>query len=217
MRLVASCLVMLACSQPPAVSGVDPSEGLPGSEIKVVGERFGDEVSLSLSPVGGGDEVLLNVTERTAIVLSAVVPDTAPAGKYDLVVEAPGHEVRVKKGFTVKAVPKDEPCGKLYTANTATNMIVGEIVVERFYKDGRRETLRTKLTDIEQVEYERVAVGDGKLCSVVYLRKTDGDRFRYSDDIKVDLKQRAYRFAQSINKPVVVTREDALPEPAKAE
>ena len=54
MRLVASCLVMLACSQPPAVSGVDPSEGLPGSEIKVVGERFGDEVSLSLSPVGGG-------------------------------------------------------------------------------------------------------------------------------------------------------------------
>ena len=60
-------------------------------------------------------------------------------------------------------------------------------------------------------------MGDGKLCSVVYLRKTDGDRFRYSDDIKVDLKQRAYRFAQSINKPVVVTREDALPEPAKAE
>ena len=71
----------------------------------------------------------------------------------------PGHEVRVSRGFTVKAVPQDEPCGKLYTANTAINAITGEVIVDRFYKDGKRETLRTKLTDISRVEYERVEPG----------------------------------------------------------
>lgn len=207
-----SLVLAVACSQPPAVSGVDPSEGLPGTELKVIGERFGDEVSLALAPRGGGEEVVLNVTSRTPIVLGATVPDAAPAGEYDLVVEVPGHQVRVTRGFTVRAVPVDEPCGRLYTANTAINAITGEVIVDRFYRDGKRETLRTKLTDIQQVEYEREVLDDGKVCSVVYLRKADGERFRFADDVKVDLKSRAYKLAQEIGKSVEVTREDPVPE-----
>jgi hypothetical protein len=204
-------LLGIACSQPPAVSGVDPSEGLPGSTLQVVGERFGDEVSLALAPSAGGDRVALDVTARSAVVIGATVPEAAPPGDYDLIVTVPGHEVRVKGGYVVRAVPVDEPCGKLYTANTAINAITGEVIVDRFYKDGKRETLRTKLDDITQVEYERVAVADGQLCSVVYLRTEEGGRFRFSDDIKVDLKQRAYKLGQEIGKSVKVTREDPAP------
>lgn len=219
MRAWAMAVLLAGCTQPPMVNSVTPTEGLPGTEVDVMGERFGAEATVQLEPVGGSVPVSMVLSERSAVVLSGTVPEDLAPGAYTLVVVDGGTRIEVDPPFTVKAPVVDVPCGNLYTANTTTSLITKEVFIDRFYtKDGRRETLRIPLADLEGVEYERLAREDGSLCHVVWLRKGDGERVRYADDAKNDLKARAYKFAQELGKPISVTREDDVPpvdEPAE--
>lgn len=204
-------LALAACSTPPTITGVDPSEGVAGTEFKVVGTNFAPDVSVSLAPESG-DPLPLTLTDANAVVLSTAAPATAPAGTYAVVVTQGGIEVRVSGGFTVSPPVVDLPCGNLYTANTVVSLATREAVVDRFYRDERRETVRVPLDDVVAVDFERVAV-DGGLCSVVYLRQKNGERVRFQDDIEVDLKARAYKLGQDLGKKVEITREDPAPAP----
>jgi len=101
----------------------------------------------------------------------------------------------------VKAPPPDVPCGGDYTANTQVSWVRKVIVVDRFYKDGAREVLRTPFNDVTKIEIEAVPHEKGT-CSVVYILKTDGSRLRYAESLTEDLTARAYKFANELQKPV---------------
>ena len=50
---------------------------------------------------------------------------------------------------------------------------------------------------------------DGKLCSVIYMKKTDGRRVSFDDDTRLNLEPRAYKLGNVMKKPTVTTRKDA--------
>ncbi len=203
----------LACTEPPEVSGVDPAQGRPGTAFQVQGERFTAGTTLTLSPQGGGEATELAISRRSPEALHSTIPEGTAAGTYDLLVATPNQVLVLDGGFEVVAPPVDTPCGHLYTANTAVNLGTGEVVVDRFFPDDKRETVRVPLTEIARVEYERLAQDGGKTCHVVYLRRKEGGRLRFMDDAEVDLKARAYKLAQELGVPVEVTREDPVATP----
>ncbi|MFT7520858.1 MAG: hypothetical protein ACI9MC_003009 [Kiritimatiellia bacterium] len=210
--LLPSLIFMVACNSPANVTGVDPAAALPGQDIHILGARFAADATLDLVPKGGGAAVLVPLMGSNAASLSGRVPDGTAPGTYDVVVHSGGVAVSVPSAFEVKAQPLDVPCGNLYTANTQVSLTTKMVVVERFYKDGERETDRVSLGDIERVEFERIAIEGGGACSVIYMRKSDGGRMRFADDSKLDLKPRAYKLGRDIGKAVEVTREDAITE-----
>jgi len=203
-------LAICACSQPPAFTGVDPAETLSGTEVRIVGERFSEDLSVRLesprnfavSPVSSPAPVPLLVSARTTATLTVAIPAETPSGTYDLVLQDSSYEVRVPAALVIRAPVVDAPCGDLYTANTTVSNVTDEVVVDRFYKAGERETLRVKLADIRGIEVERVPMEDGRTCSVIWMRKADGERFRFADDAAVDLTIRGQKLGQEIGKPV---------------
>ena len=208
---------LAACSSPPDVTVVDPSEGPAGSMVRIEGTGFQPTVSVGLRAEGSADTAL-SVQTIKPTALTVKVPDALEAGAYTLVVAQGGNEVLVPSGFTVAAPVQDQPCGNLYTANTQVSPITEQVVIDRFYtKDDKRETVRVGLDKVKRVAFEKVAVDKG-LCSVIYLDTADGKRLRFADAIEsgdakkgLDLKARAYKLGQEIGKPVDVTREDAPP------
>lgn len=210
-------LSVLGCTQAPDVRAVSPSEGPAGTEIRIEGETFDTEVSVTLRPDGadqGG--TALSLTSVSASSLVGTVPEALQPGAYTLVVKQSNQTVLVPRGFTVRAPPQDQPCGQLYTANTQVSPLTGQVVIDRFYRDGKRETVRKTLDEVQRVAFERIAVEGGKRCSVIYLETDGGERLRFADVLEgsepagkgLDLKARAYKLGQEIGKPVEVTRED---------
>ncbi|MFK7928306.1 MAG: IPT/TIG domain-containing protein [Myxococcota bacterium] len=212
--LLALAATVAACSTPPTVTGVDPSEGPAGTEFKIIGTGFSGETTVFLASEGDSFRQPLALTSQDAVVMSSKIPESVAAGTYTVVVAQGGVEVHAVGGFVVTPVVVDQPCARTYTANTMVSLATKEVVVDRFHLDDRRETLRVSLDDVQAVDFEKIAV-EGGLCSVIYLRQTSGERLPFQDDVKVDLKARAYRLGQELGKPVSVTRED--PAPAKAQ
>jgi len=221
---VVTLTLLAACTQPADVSLVDPSEGPPGSAVRIEGEHFDSTVSVLLRADGSTEGgAALSLSTVSAERLAGKLPAEIEPGSYTLVVSQRGTEVLVPGAFTVKSAQKDVPCGHLYRANTQVSPITEQVVIDRFYRDGKRETVRVDLDDVEKIEFEKVATDKG-LCSVIYIKTADGRRLRFADDLEtaehdsgLDLKARAYKLGQEISKSVDVTREDDPPEtPAKA-
>lgn len=222
--LLPIAVLLAGCTQPPDVRAVSPSEGPAGTEIRVEGATFDPSLTVSLRPDGAqdaGSPLSLTSTQPESFV-GTVPTDLAP-GPYTLVIEQNGLTVLVPTGFTVSAPVQDLPCGKLYTANTQVSPMTGVVTIDRFYRDGKRETVRKELAQVDRIEFEQIGVEGGKLCSVIYLRTREGERLRFADDLEdatpkegLDLEARAIKLGQEINKPVEVTRRDPRPAP-KAE
>ena len=217
---LAAAVGLMARTQPADVTVIDPSVGPPGSQVRIEGERFGATVKVSLRADGAEVDHPLTLQTITPEALVAQVPQTVPPGSYSLVVSHGGTDVIVPSGFTVQAAEQDVPCSNLYRANTQVSPITEQVVIDRFYADNRRETIRVPLDEVERIEFERVTTDKG-LCSVIYIKTDDGRRLRFADDIRtrehdsgLDLKARAYKLGQEISKSVDVTREDAMPAPA---
>lgn len=206
-------LMLAACTPDPVVGAVRPGEVLAGQPIEVSGEGFAPGMRLSLAPEQGPELPLSSVEVKGVVLASAVVPESVAPGRYDVVVEVEGRSGRGLGALEVIQLPAEEPCAGLYTANTQLSLARGVIVIDRFYVKGprkdERETLRIDLDEVERIEYELVKMKDDTLCSVIFVRTGDGRRVMFDDDTKVDLKDRAYRMASEIGKPVQVTREDA--------
>lgn len=207
-----SLLWLLACSSGPSVTGVDPPEVDAGEALKVTGEGFAEGATVSL--VGSAGEVALQaVVVRGVVLVEATVPEGAAPGTYDLVVNQGEATSTLAGAVVIKEVPVEVPCGGQYQANSQLSLARKVIVVDKFFlkgpKKGERETVRVELDDVERIEYELVKTTDDQLCSVIFVKRKGGDRVMFDDDVEVDLKDRAYRFATEIGRPVVVTREDA--------
>lgn len=203
--------VFFACTQqPPAVSSVSPSEGRPGDTITVAGQHFDEQASAML---GGQPVAGLKHTSETA--LSGQVPSGLAPGPHDLLVTNPdGQKVTVPSAFTVAKPAPIEVCGKK-TPFGAAKVDAGRKVVQTFrYTKGRGEepdVTEIKWRDIDKVEYEGHATEDGKYCSAVIIRSTDGSRHVFEESRTAVLKDKAQHVAGVLSKGVDIVHEDPQP------
>jgi len=170
--------------------------------IKVMGNDIADNAEAFLRREEGQPATAFDFTE-------AKVPEGMAAGTYTVGIKQDGAVASLPGVLTVEKVKADTPCAGEYTANTQLSLARKEVVLDRFYREGERETLRIPLREIERVEYELVKTAKGTLCSVIFMRTSKGERVMFDDDEKVELKERAYKLGQSMGKPVETTREDA--------
>ncbi len=208
--VITTLLLFAACSAP-EVREVSPSEVPAGEAIAILGEHLDDpkaEVTLTQT---GGTTVVLEVTNRAADSLSAMVPVRTQPGTYDVVVTRGRDESGLPAALVVTRPRDDVPCTGEYTANTQLSLGRHLVVIDRFYRDGQRETVRVPTDEIEKVEYER-RVEAGKTCSAIFLRRKDATRLVFDDDSRVDLKDRATKMAKDLGVPVEIVREDPIPE-----
>ena len=198
-------LLLTACTPAPTVTAVEPNVAEVGASVQIVGERLAPPVAvrLVLTGVEGGDAVELAPTSATPERLEIAVPPDLAAGVYDLAVTTGRTTIQAPGSLRVTRPPADVPCGGLYRANTKVSTIAGEVVLDRFYRDGQRETVRAKLGDITAVELASLPLEDERSCSVITLVKGDGERLRFADDAAVDLSSRAHKLAQEIGRPLV--------------
>lgn len=195
-------LILAACGSPaPVISGVDPAEALPGDTVKVMGENFGEGVSVTIAGQPATTRAL------GPVLLEVDLPEGVEPGETQLVVTV--GDQSSSQAFTVAEVKEDVPCAGAYTANTQLSLAREVVVIDKFFKDETRETLRIPIGEISQVEYELIAKDTDKPCSVIFVRTEDGQRHMFDDDHDVDLKERAYSMARDMGKKVSVTREDA--------
>ncbi|MCB9679236.1 MAG: hypothetical protein H6737_29300 [Alphaproteobacteria bacterium] len=194
-------LTVLGCSwfEPElSVETVQPAELRVGTEIQVVGTGFSPEIAVSLD-VHGEAVPLDGFQVKGERLVEGRVPDIE-AGSFDLVVSR-GDDV-VRFPLVVRAEVEETPCHRGYQANTQLSVPDRMAVIERFYADGKRERVETPLADIERVELQ-VSELDGKRCSAIVLRKTDGMALLFEDDAG-DLRARAETLARFMEKDLAV-------------
>ena len=200
-------LFLLGCTTP-TVSSVQPWRTPPGETVQVAGDDFSAGVRVHLAKDGHRAATLEQVEVVGPTQLTAVLPEEVEPGIYDLVVERRGRTGRLPSALELLPPVDEKPCSDEFTANTELSLMRGEVVVDRFYRSGDRQTVRLRLEDIARVEYE--LVDDGiQQCSVIYLRTTEGKRVVFNDDTKVDLRERAWKIARDMGKELEVTRLDA--------
>lgn len=203
-------LGLWACSSGPTVETVDPMKAETGTTLTVFGTGFSESSQLMLESAAGQRTAMENIQPGGSVVIKGDIPTHLETGTYGLVLVSGGQEV-IAAGLAITAPPPDVPCGGNYTANTQVSWARKLIVVDRFYKDGDREVLRTPFDEVEKVEIESVPHEKGT-CSVVYVRKKDGSRMRYAESLSEDLSARAYKFANELKKPVDVVKSEAVPK-----
>lgn len=98
----------------------------------------------------------------------------------------------------------EAPCAGGYEANTQLALAKEQVVVDRFYDDGRRETVRVPLDAVDRLAVESIPQGDGRACSVIWLHRTDGSRLIFDDDAEADLTPRARELGAAMGRPVDV-------------
>ena len=196
-----------ACSTGPTVENVDPSKAETGAKVTVFGTGFSEQTTFALEGPNGQRTVADNVKPGGAVVMTGNVPKTLATADYRIVIQHGEVSVVSESVLSVTAPPPDVPCGGDYTANTQVSWARKLVVVDRFYKDGTREVLRTPFDDIQKVEVEAIQQEKGT-CSVVYIRKVDGSKMRYAESLTEDLSARAYKFANELKKPVDTKRPD---------
>lgn len=208
--MILALSVLLGCQRTPVVVSVDPAEVPAGEIVRVHGENFGEPVQVSLKTGDG----LVVALEDVSIVgpgeIAATVPLRTSPGQYDVVVTVEGEAHGKSRGLLVGHPREDTPCSGEYTANTQLSLVRKQVVIDRFHRNGERETLRISADEVERVEYERRAT-DAGACSVIWLRLGDGRRVVFDDDLTVDLEDRARRMAEDLDKPFEVVRKDESP------
>lgn len=198
-------LLLWACERAPVVHRVSPLEVPAGETLVVTGENFGLTPTLTLR---GPSERPLEIV-ATEGKLTARVPRDLQAGVYAVDVGADALSTSVEQGLIVIAPLEDLPCTNDFTANTLTSPHQRQIVLDRFYPAGRRDTLVVPFDSIQRVEYERRRLPSGSVCNAVYLARTDGRRVLFTDGA-ASLVSRAERLATTIGKALVTVRDDEI-------
>ena len=204
--------LVLACSSGPMLTSVDPGEALPGAVIKILGDGF---ATGAIAELARGDQMIAleGVSVAGAVLLEARVPESVAEGTYDLRVSMGTKEALLADALRVTAPAGDVACSGEFQSVTSTSLLTHFVDIVRQHKNGERETLRIPFDDVERLEYEATRKADGALCSAVFLRKRDGQRVLFADDETTAWKERAYKLARDMGKPIQVTRDDSE-EPA---
>ena len=206
--------LLFACATDPVVTSVSPDDVRAGAELTILGDGFNAETTVQVS---GNDNAytLAPVTFQGVISLAATLPEVMPAGDYDLTVTRGGRSAVLSRAFTVTQTTAEVPCGGHYSANAQMSLARKEFVVERFFDAGpmkdKSEVVRIPFSDVAQVEFERVKMDSGDMCTVVFIKNKNGARVMFDDDEKIDLQVRANQIANELGKPIRVTRDDATP------
>lgn len=199
MRLL---LLIVGCSwfEPDlAVSAVQPGELRVGTEVQVLGQGFSPEVLVELR--GGEAPLPLDgMVVKGDLLIEGRIPDIEP-GTYDLVVSRRGDSVGTS--VRIRAEVEEIPCARGYEVNTKLSLPDGLAIVDRFYEDGKRERVETPLGEIERLEYLVSQMEDGRRCTAIVLRKTDGAALLFEDD-EGDLRERAETLARFMEKELAV-------------
>jgi len=200
-------LFAVACMGSPEITSVAVPEVSGGQVVAVAGSGFAPGTVARLQAVDA-ETVPLEVVVTSRHELSATLPAWVRPGVYDLVVERDG-VVNIAPGAVTVVPPREEvACAGEYTANTELSLVRAQVVIERYYRDGDRETVTLPLDTIARVEFEATEDAQG-MCSAVFLRTEDGRRIVFHDDRTVDLRERAWRVATTMGKELEVTRPDA--------
>jgi len=198
------CLLMLtlACGwlDPDlSVSAVQPDELRVGTEVQILGQGFSPSVEVEM--LGEGfSEPLEGVILKGDRLIEGRIPELAP-GTYELVVSR--GEERAVASMVVRAEVRERPCARGYQVNTQLSLPDGLAIIDRFYADGKRERIETPLTEIERIEYLVSQMEDGRRCTAIVLRKTDGAALLYEDD-RTDLRERAETLARFMEKELAL-------------
>ncbi|MBX2796781.1 MAG: hypothetical protein KTR31_03900 [Myxococcales bacterium] len=200
--------VVLACSSGPTITSVSPSEVLPGATVQILGEGFAEGLTVVVSQEST-THPLGDVIVRGAMVIEASLPEQMAPGSWIVRVDQDGSVARLEPGLTVMTVEEETPCGDRWrSTHSQVSRDREEVVVDRFGRDEERDIQRIDFSDVAGVEYELVRLSDDELCSVVYVRRTDGRRLAIDSDKKQNLATRAYRVGNALRKPTTVTRAD---------
>ena len=197
-------LALSACASGPTIESVDPTTSIVGTSVSVFGTGFTEGTTLHLQNEKGLRTPLESIEHSGLVVIRGQVPKTLEAGKYQYVVAAGGAEA-VSQSVTITVPEPDIPCSGNYTANTQVSWARQVVVVDRFYKNGERETLQTPFNDVASIEVVSHPKDD-KTCSAVFLNLTDGSRLRYAESLSEDLSQQAFKFANEMKKPITKTQ-----------
>lgn len=205
-----SALLAAACATPPSIDAVTPSEGVGGSTITISGGPFTSDATLAIAPNDVfPNEAILPLSANAPEALQTVIPAQLPHATYDLLLRQSGFTVTITDGFKVVPPPEDTPCSRLYTANTTISMVKKELAIDRFYKDGRKESDSIELKDVTSIQFRNHEMTSGETCEVIELI-TDDQRYRFADDVKptsppkggLTMLKRAERLSNEINKPL---------------
>jgi hypothetical protein len=196
-----SMLVWLACSSAPTVTSVDPNPAQPGQLVKIFGEDFGEGATVGLSEEDGVATSLEEVSVAGLVMLEGTVPVHISPGKYEVTVNVDGKTGKMPVELVIELPVTEVPCSGEYTANTQVSLTRKEAAIDRFYKNGERETVRVSIDEIVKIEVEKRQTED-QTCSVIWFVKNDGKRLIFADDTKVDLKDRAYKLARDMGKDI---------------
>ena len=199
--------LLVACTGSPEIASVTTPEVTGGQPITVQGSGFAPGTVAFLQGVEG-EPIELVVTVGSRRELTATPPTHVRPGVYDLVIERDGEKSLAPGAITVVPPREELACAGEYTANTELSLVRAQVVIERYYRDGDRETVTLPLDEIERIEFESSEDAQG-MCSAVFLRTKDGRRIVFHDDRTVDLKDRAWRVATTMGKELDITRRDA--------
>ncbi len=208
-----AALLLLACSKPPVVDLVDPSEGPPGAAIQILGSEFTPDARATL-----GGQPIEGFVVRGVVALSGTVPAGLEAGPQELVVTTAAGTVTKPGAYTVKVQQAAEagvPCAGEFTAFSQLSMAREVMVIDKHYKEGpdgeegKRDTVRLPFREIASIAYEEAKVteqGEERICSAIWVVTKSGDRHLFDDDTVENLQRRANEIAVGIQKPIEVTR-----------
>ncbi len=202
-------LWMVGCHRGAVVESVAPQQVPAGERIEVFGQYFRDDLQWALVQ-GELNFPLEQVVLDSSNQFGAIVPVHTQPGTYDLVNLDGGEADGVTSALVVQAPRAERPCTGEYTINTQLSLMKRQIVIDRFHRGGERETLRLAADDIAAIEYERRPTDRG-YCSAIFLRRDDGARILFDDDLKVELKDRAQKMARDLDKPIELLADAELP------
>jgi len=157
-------------------------------------------VSAALVTLQGANYPLERLRSSAESVEGEVPLYTTP-GTYDVVVSVDGVSTGIEAGVQVLRPRSEIPCTGEYTANTHISVPKNQVTIDRFHRDGTRETLRIDGGEVAAVHYEYRTLEVGE-CWVIYLVKADGTKVVFDDDPKVDLRDRAQKMARDLDKPL---------------
>jgi hypothetical protein len=199
LRVVLIGVLLAGCRSAPEVRNVYPRDLPAGQSLGFEGDNFRDGLAIGLVDERGVAVPLPVVRVRGPGNVDAVIPEATIPGRYSVTVgDVPVDGVVVE----VRPPRDEEPCTGAWTTNTQLSLPRHRVVMDRFGVDGSHVVVEVAIDDIAAIELVRKALPDGTACSAILLRRTDGRRIVFQDDLRYDLGDRAARTAAAIGRPL---------------
>lgn len=220
--LILAATALGCASEPPSVSGVDPSTGPAGTTLTITGDHLTQDVTVKV-----GGQPLADATLVDAQTIRGQVPEGLEAGSVDVsVVDGQGRQMKRSDAFVVASTaPPEHPCRSSEKRFTAIPPDGSVVKIDRHLEGGKVDRKSFSTGQIQAIELRRIPLPDAvpapsdreedaapaPMCSAIYLL-LEGDKGRvlFDADDAVDLKGQAQKIAQGLGKRLVLAQ--GMPE-----